>query len=286
MLLKLKQYLKSFRYHISRHVFAEALLKKNGLKRRAHEIEILAMGSSHCTRGFDPNLLKNAYNLGVMDQDLYTTHWLFNHYINSLKSLKHLILFYSMHSQGHELAKTKSFKTMAIHHSVFGVPYPVKEVSKWTRAIKHRFKTFNDTNTNYDDFNGYILDVREIRPVPVEFRVFHHLKENKRPSKQNYHIFDIGKECKKRGIKLCIVIAPVRSDFIKELRKSNLSDKDLFDDIFMWCRKNNVPILRELRSSNYHWDDFLDSDHLNPKGAKKLTKKIAKLIHLKTNDPR
>lgn len=276
----IKKFIRSKRHRLSRHLFAESILKKRGLEYRANEIEILGIGSSHCTRGFDTDMLDKAFNLGVVDQDLYTTHWIFDQYLDKLPQLKKVVAFYSIHSQGHELCKTQSFKNTAVSHYVFGVPYHVNWLKQWEKAAKHRFKKFDDSHIDYKSFSGYIPEKKNLNVIPMgpEARCAHHLRENKRFVKQNHHLYEMAEECQERGIQFFVVIAPARSDFLKELDRQKANENDLFHDLYKWAKEKKIPVLNELKGKGYEWDDFSDTDHLDISGAKKLTQKIAKFI--------
>jgi len=258
-------------------------LKKKGIEIKAKSIEILSLGSSHCEHGFKATLLHNAFNLGIVDQDLYSAHKIFDTYIEQLVNLKHVIVFYSIHSQGHELCKTNSRKYTALMHYIFGVPYDVKWLKKYRRAVQHRFKTFDDSKIDYTTFWGDVLEQKEhaVAPPSAQSRCAHHLRENRRQIKQNHHLFEMAETCLKKGIQFLIVIPPMRSDYLEELGKYHFSDEELFYEVMHWAEKHHVPVLNELHSTGYDWNDFYDSDHLNDSGAKKLTRKIANFINVK-----
>ena len=270
------------RHRLSRHLFDESLMKKKGIETNAQRIEILALGSSHCEHGFNADLIDNSFNLGIVDQDLYSTHKIFDKYIDQLPNLKQVVVFYSIHSQGHELCKTTFQKCTALMHYIFDVPYDVDWMGKWERAARHRFKTFNDAGFDYKNFSGYIIEEGnpDISSSLADWRCAHHLRENRRPIKQNYHLFSMAETCRKKGIQFSIVIPPMRSDYLKELEKYHFADEELFYEVFHWAKQNNIPILNELHCTDYDWDDFFDCDHLNDNGARKLTKKIADFIHV------
>ena len=270
-------------HKLSKHLFNAAYLKKKGIENNKNDIKILALGSSHCEHGFDANLIDNSFNLGIIDQDLYSAHQIFNKYIDQLPNLKHVILFYSIHSQGHELVKTRAKKYAALMHYIFEIPYEDAEwLKKWKKAARHRLKTFDDANFDYKNFFGYVPEEKNpnIIPPTAEFRCSNHLRENRRPIRQNHHVFEMAEVCQKKGIQFSIIIPPYRSDYQKELEKYHFSDEELFYELFHWAKKNNIPILNELHSKDYQWDNFYDSDHLDDSGAKILTKKIAHFIHV------
>ena len=81
ILKRIKDYWKSKRRRLSPFLFAEAYYKKQILEKNIAQVEVLAMGSSLCARSFNTDLIPHSINFGMADQDLYTTHWLFNKYL-------------------------------------------------------------------------------------------------------------------------------------------------------------------------------------------------------------
>ncbi|MBP5344534.1 MAG: DUF1574 family protein [Alphaproteobacteria bacterium] len=274
-LQKLKAYYKSKRIRLSPYVFNEAFAKKQAIEAQAHTIEVLGLGSSFCARNFNTDMVPNAVNLGTTDQDLYTTDWLFQKYLPTLLNLKKVVFFYGVFSPGHELEKTRSEKTVAIHHYVFGVPYNVDYLPKYKKAYLHRLKKAKRTSL---PASGYIPTPQDFNPHPMdlEFRVNSHLKNNRRGTNQTRHLGNICKLCKQKGIALYVVIAPVHKDYIRALK--SIKDKTLFKELFALTQKNHIPVLNKLRDKSFKENEFYDCDHLNKQGALHLTQSILNFI--------
>ena len=272
---KLKAWYKSKRIRLSPYVFNEAYSKKQVIESHANTVETLGLGSSFCARNFNTDMIPNAINFGITDQDLYTTAWLCQKYLPTLSNLKKVIFFYGIFSPGHELAKTRNEKTVAIHHYVFGVPYNVDYLPKYKKAYLHRLKKNKKASLSV---SGYIPTLKEVDPNPIapEERVKGHLKNNARGTNQTRHLENIYKLCKQGGVPLYIVITPVRHDYIKAL--GDKEDSDLFKELFDFTKKNHIPVLNKLRDSSFQEDEFYDSDHLNRKGAIHLTQDIIAFI--------
>ena len=274
MLLKLKLLFRKKRKRLSPWVFEEAYSKKQALESHADTVQILALGSSFCARSFNTDLVPNAINLGTTDQDLYTTDFLFEKYVSSLPKLKKVLFFYGIFSPGHELEKTRSEKTVAIHHYVFGVPYKVDYLSSYYKAYLHRLKKYKKPAST----SGYIPTKRDFDRHPLDpvMRVGLHMKNNDRGTNQTRHLEHIYKLCHKRGIKLYVIIAPVRHDYTAAL--SGHTDDELFHELFAFTKKSKVPVLNVMHDKSFKDDEFFDSDHLNRKGAIHMTEIIKRFI--------
>lgn len=277
----IKKWIKAHRRRIGKSIFFETLCKKKGVEARCREIEILALGSSHCANGFDATLIPNAFNLGNPDQDLYTTCYLFHRYLPELTNLKHLIVFYSVFSPGHELAKTTHVKQVALNHYVFGTPYDVEYLPKWEKAIRHRYQKFDDSHIDYQTFSGF-FPCNTANQMTTEERVSKHLRENQRGTNQTKLLLEIARTCQDKGIQMTVVIPPFRSDYNYYLKQSGL---DLFQELYQAVTPPhdlfNFLIINQYVSNAFDDEDFSDSDHLNAKGAKKLTHIIYDFINKK-----
>ena len=125
-MFNIKKIKKAFMYRfralfprISRSLFFDCMVKKKGLEYRINDIDLLVLGSSHAKCAFDSSIVPNSFNLGTDNQDLYTAYHLLKSYIPKMKALKNVVLFYSLFSPGFELAKTKSYRDICLHHYVF-----------------------------------------------------------------------------------------------------------------------------------------------------------------------
>lgn len=275
MLKKLKLWWKNKHVRLSPFVFKEAYYKKQGLEAKASDIKILGLGSSFCARSFNTDLIPNAFNLGTTDQDLYTTHFLFQKYLPILKNLKKVIFFYGIFSPGHELAKTHSEKTVAIHHYVFDVPYPVNYLGKYKKAYLHRLKKIDQS---FETQSGYIptKDDNDKHPISPIGRVQSHLKNNNRGTNQTRYLEKIYQLCKQHHIKFYVAISPVNQSYIDAL--GDETDEHLFRELYTFTQKEHIPVLNEMRNKSFPDEEFFDCDHLNRNGATHFTKLLVDFI--------
>ena len=253
------------------------MIKKKALECHLDKINILVLGSSHAKLGFDTRLVSNSFNLGTDNQDLYTSFTLLKNYLPKMLNLKTVVLFYSLFSPGFELNKTRSYRDICLHHYIFDIAYTSKCIPRFRRAYKHRLKKFNDSCIDYKNFFGFLPfdKIEDQSDDVVKNRVAHHLRENGRKPSQHMYLDNMLKLCNDNHIKLKIVIAPVREDFIEVLSREGHSIVDLFKDINDWSSKNNV-VIKNYFDLDFPISDFKDCDHLNASGALNLTSMLKK----------
>lgn len=272
---KIKTLFKIKRKRISPAVFKEYYFKKRALEEQISKIKILAMGSSYCAQSLNTDLIDDAFNLGTIDQDLYTTHFLFKKYILQIQKLKKLLIFYGVFSPGHELEKTHSFKKVACYHYVFGIPYNVDYLIQYEKSYLHHLKKIY---MNFKSSTGYLPPDQAFakKPISAKIRVQSHLKNNQRGTNQTRYLDDIYKICQQRDIKMYVIIAPVRSDYIKAL--GDRTDKELYHELFEFANKRKVPVMNAMRHPDFSDEEFYDCNHLNAKGAIHFTKLVKEFI--------
>lgn len=273
MLVKCMPSLIFFRQkRLSRTFFAEAYIKRALLQEQKEEIEVLAVGSSHCALGFNPHVIPHSFNLGNSNQDLFTAYHLVKKYISFLPNLKNLIVFYSLFSPGHQLEKTSDIKQAAVNYYLFDIPYSLN-FDAYRHSAKRRFKQML-LQTNSNCYYGYIPKGGE--PVwsdeITEYRYTRHMRENHRKTNQTQWLEKIISLCKERDVNVIVVIPPLRSDFNKKITEL---DSELFSEVIKISQKENISIFNYRTSPLFNDTDFIDSDHLAINGAIKLTNLIS-----------
>ena len=91
-----KKFMSYFRIlfpRLGKQLFFDFMTKKKGLSQRTNEINLLVLGSSHAKVGFNTCMVRNSFNLGTDNQDLYTSYKLLKSYIPNMENLKTVVLF-------------------------------------------------------------------------------------------------------------------------------------------------------------------------------------------------
>ncbi len=273
LIAALRLFWRARRKRVGPYLFSEAQRKSAGIEACCDSVECLVLGSSHGAQGFDPRHYPlRAFNLASTSQDLYTMNRLWRLYRDRLPRLKELIVFYSVFMPGFEIDKGKKGDLCAVLTHFYGIAYPNQRVEKYRRALNHRFRKCGGKAAPVSaDFDGY-LPVSSPGRLSAAERVAPHLRENKRRPDQTYLLEEVLADCRRRGIRVRIVIPPARSDYNDLIAEP---DSCLFAGLLRL--KKRMPFdLRNLRTSpDFTADDFLDTDHLNPAGAVRLTRILA-----------
>lgn len=255
-----------------------ARLRLEELYESKENIEILAIGSSHCAAGFDPSVFnKNAFNLGLSSCDLFISLQLYRRFAEELPKLKQIVFFFSVFSPGFNLAKTHDAWFAVVYSEIFGIPLRDEpgSISERRSATERIRKTCREAQVNEEDRAKFHLGFcgnTEARKVFAEERTPYHLRENRRVPNQLEFFREFLDSVKKSKMDALIVIPPARKDYRELLPATG----ELF----------SLPELEDsaVRVANFFEDpdftdaDFSDPDHLNVVGAKKLSLKIKEIL--------
>ena len=253
----------------------EAYKKYIGLRMNRGIISTLVVGSSHGYYGFHPE--NDEYNLCFASQDLYYACHLYEKNAN-MPLLKNIILFYSVFSRGYVLEKTSEKLRSVLYNFFWKIPYYKGTCFNFWKAknfIKNKVKNLKQKVKVPTEYRGECLyDWFFPSDINVEKRALTHLKLNLMES-QNALLLRMAKLAKEKQHNLVVVIPPCRSDYKLNL----LAHKDLFLPLY---ELKNIKILNFFEDSDFNDKDFGDSDHLNLRGAQKLTLKIRNWIDLQS----
>lgn len=249
-------------------------------------IDILLLGSSHGAYGLSAKVFstkdESCFNLCTDSQDLYRSYELLIRSINHFKSIRKVILTYSLFSNGYNLDMVKSeIDKVYINDIIFKIKPRIKYSKKdikyklLGKSYLYFYPFLLNYNPCYRDKYGDKMGERVFcNDMEVFSRVKSHIKHNKRNNIENIYVEKIIETCKKNNIKLSVVIMPVRSDYRKESYNYGFY-KDLFCDIINITSEYDVQLLSyfEYEIDNKYFGDF---DHLTEEGAKFISNKILK----------
>ena len=248
--------------------------KSCGFTENSHNIETVALCSSTADYGFHPNYFPNSYNSGLISSDLQFTYL---HYKSIAKNnhLKNIIVFFSLFTVGYNLSKTKERNRLIAYYESFNIQKPNEQKFK-RRYSKHIAKRLNNINfSKLKNYCGY-----ENRPLAaygeedVKNRIKTHTRENKRTPDQLLWLEKLDQETMKNGHNLFIVLAPFRKDYKNGMPSFQEGYKKFFE-----LKLNNSKIINFHNDESYTDDCFYDTDHLNEKGAIKLTKELYSIMN-------
>lgn len=250
--------------------------------------ETLIVGSSHGACGIQCSIIdSNGLNLCFDSIDLYLSDIMGEYFINKFNSIKRVIVTYSLFSNSYEVEKIPSTRyTLDGLDIFFGIDARrVKSKKDYSilSSIMYYKKIYIDNikeQNIYREKNGDQKELLSPAPQASNETVANHIKHYLRNNSQNQYLEKLIKFCSDRNIEVYVIITPVREDYKLEVIKV-CGKEELFKDVISICHKNsNAHLLSYFFSEKFVQEDFRDSDHLNIKGAKKLSNIIKKDIYL------
>lgn len=254
----------------------EEHIKFLALQHHKKTLKTVVLGSSHANYGFLPK--KQEVNLGGGSQDLYLSCKIYEYLNrNDFHNIKNIILFYDVFSDGFDLAKTSIDYVCVPYKLLYGIPYRTI-LSKKAKIIEEKITKILHTKTVKipNGYYGKALYRIWNENIDVSKRVESHLKNNHREIKQTQYLAEIIDKTKTNKQQLYIVTPPLRKDYRELLPDYN----DIFSNLLHTIRNHkHVHLLNYQDDKDFIETDFGDCDHLNQRGAEKLSNKIRIYIH-------
>lgn len=283
----------SFEYFL-RSIPNDFNTKQYYLNKNRKNIEVLILGSSHTFVGVNPVFLdKPSINLAYSSQTLDLDLQLFNRFKNRIPNLSTLIIPVSYFSYVLALEDTNvadKIKNYNIYYQLYSKNFLLKNQSE----VLHQ-----SLNENYIDFKNFMRDsdskitidsTGHINKRYIKYNLdwdesathaaknhtknIHDKLIQQRISENRQALDDIITWCKYNHIKVILVSSPTTNAYIKKLNKEQYNHwrkttKELA------TKYSNVIWLNYLDDNHlFQKEDFQNADHLNVKGAIKMTKLI------------
>ncbi|MGY0616930.1 hypothetical protein [Vibrio sp. FJH11] len=249
--------------------------KKLGLEKNIDNIETLVLRGSHADYGVFTKGENGIYNLGLTSTDAYVSFKLYESYGKRINNLKNVVFFYSVFTPGLSLIKIKERYRLSTYKYFFDIPYQEEGLvnKKLENKIYKKCKKINKVKID-ETYFGYDKKNSFIKNITAEQRAKTHIRENRRDPDQLEWLTKLNDMVRKDDRKLYIVIPPAQKSYMDCLpNKSELFAKLHSLDL------DNVEILDFYDSPIFDDSDLGDFDHMNEKGAKKLTKELIRHIN-------
>lgn len=251
-------------------------------------IEVLAIGSSHCYCGIDPNYFSfQSFNAAHHSQSIEYDMRIFEKFYKEMDSLRYLIVTisygdpiyrYNLDPRGEPI-----MKNYAIYYDL-----PVRnlkcnfefingiQVKAVIDFILHRISLRRCSERGFLVKRNVIqTDWQQLAKTRADDLSIDFNGPMRKQLETNYknnaeYMEHIIKLCQERNIKVILLTTPIHKTFRDNINQEEwLSTNDFckhFTQEF-----NNVSYLNFFDDSRFIYDDFYDSDHLNAKGAAKLS---------------
>lgn len=245
--------------------------------------KILFLGSSHCECSFDCRYFSmKGFNMGSSSQSYQVDDLLFSRFFPKMDSLKYVVLVVSYF--------TPFIETSDLFMTHYCIDYKLhlSKKPKYNLNImsfdRHSFNTIvNYVKGNKKDINidttGYrdrsLMEKKNVKNWELNGR--NAAKDDTfKPinwsfyNKNYYYVNDIIQKCKTKNIKVILITTPKYYTYRKYINSTQLSFMYAFVNKIT---KNNSNTLYWNYSSDtsFHQDCFMNSDHLNDKGAKRFS---------------
>ena len=239
-------------------------------------LETLVLGSSHAQMGWLAG--PNEFNLGMSYQDLYHTYHLYKRYADS-RSLKKIVVFYSVFSQGHQLIRTNDAWISATYKVVSNVPWQDSNIATELRLDRlipsYRRKATTYLSSRMPDFayNGNECSYVPVITRTAAERATAHFKNSRRAIDMSCFVRQLINDAALRNQVVYVVVPPVTQAYREALPDGNQIFGELTRKVQTY---SNGFCFNHYGDRSFSKQDFIDWDHLSRVGAEKLTKLVKK----------
>ena len=254
--------------------FPDVLRNACMLPQLKDSIDTVVLGSSHAHYGFHAE--ESIFNLGGTSCDLYHSYELYRWLDNSgFEKVKTMILFYDVFSPGFVLEKTSDALLHIPCEICFGIP-----ARDELRGVSAKTKYLMEERTKYH-YKNQIPDMTwrgngdhhvDMSWIDLDTRIAGHLKHCWRNNHQTEYVRKMLDLAKVRSDRFIVVLPPLRADYREKLKES---PRALFPELFRLASEEPMLELLDYHDClEFSDEDFIDYDHLNARGAKKLAQMI------------
>lgn len=268
--------------------------KKRYLDLKSNEIEVLYLGSSHIYFGINPEYSKfNSFNAAHISQSLNFDVAILEKYINNWSKLKYILIpidYFSMYTTLESGIEKWRVKNYSIYYNInckssnYKLNFEILNGQLKTnldRLKSHYLNNSTDVTCNklgwgisYSSKNG--KDLIETGKTAAK-RHTKDINENPFFEENINTVNELIEFAKKSKVKIIFLTCPAYKTYADNLEQKQLNNT--INIISQIADKNsNTIYFNLLNDKTFNAEDFYDADHLNEKGAKKLTIKIDSLI--------
>ncbi len=263
--------------------------KYEWMSQHAKETELLILGTSQSEMGIMPQLMdKKGFNLGMPHGTLEYDWYLLEKFQPNYQHLHHVIIelsYYNLFAIPFE--DNPDSKYRAIYYSIY-MDYP-----------KHQWSPMYNFEMAHPEFfrshiaNGFEAIVKHL-PYPDQCDslgcvIMDGTMANDKErlcddadhviasfNKAGYDYLDLNLSylnqildfCHHQGISTTIVVLPMTQELLQRMDKKKV---ELFNAVLRNYEKKGIPVADYLNDDRFSTPDFVNSNHLNRKGAVKLT---------------
>lgn len=268
-------------------------VKISQLRAQADGINLLILGSSHAHHGINPaKFAQPAYNMANVSQSLYYDFRIFQQELNSLKTLKVVVLPISYFSLESSLAPTVEDWRCFFYLRFYGIPLPEEVNRRYSTLDLRRYSLI--ALYGYSESRRFFLKkfsnihlADQILPdgwYPVDSipstvisdktgkeRVAYHqagMDRSNIPRNIGY-LATIIELARMNGVTPVLVTLPVYRTYYSYINKTSYNTMN--EEVAKISKHYGVRHLNYFRDNRFVRNDFFDNDHLSRAGATKFS---------------
>lgn len=268
--------------------------KRKYLDHESDKIEILFLGASDAACGFNPAYALGSFNAAHPAQSLDLSFEILKKYENKWSKLKYIVLAVSYPSLFYKMQESNESWRVKNYNIYYSIPISNQLQSNAEilngQLLDHFFRLFKYYVKNVDELNcsnlGWNISSTSQTPDSLELTGFeaeerHTISANQQCFGEMKAALDSIIDFSNRSkCKIILCSPPVYKSYNENLNHHQL---DSTINTFVRIVKENpnctyVNLMSDIRFKD---DDFLDGDHLNGQGARKLTLIIDSIINIR-----
>jgi hypothetical protein len=269
-------------------------IKKEYLDHNAASIQTLILGNSHTFYGINPKFLTSkSFNAANISQPLYYDYLILRMYESKMTHLSQIVipidyftLFTNLQESG-EGWRVKNYNLYFGMNESDDIATHTEILSGKVAINLHRLFLYyvrKDKVTTSDELgwgnpfkHESISSLKESASIALarhKAKDYHLLNENLRI------LTSIIKIAELRKIKVILVTCPVEKYYYNNADNNQITKT--ISEVTKLKNKYHLTYINLFKNSSFQDSDFYDADHVNEKGAKKLSTKMDSVLNSKT----
>ena len=260
---------------------------KTALDAKAGEVQILISGTSHAQNGVAPQFLAlPAFNLGWGSQSLYYDTQLVLKYVDSMPNLRLVLFGISYHALEYRLTNSIEYWRSGFYSQVYGIPS--EDGEQGFKLTNYSYIALFTPKEAIRLASGGFLGAAEAEakrnqtPATItrgevsenygRLRVLGH-ESQMRQADLPANVAALERVCallKRRNVSVVFITVPTHHTYYDQINVT--SYQRMQETIKQITERSGVPYFNYLRDDRFTTEDFIDSDHLNKRGAEKFTR--------------
>jgi len=263
--------------------------KKEYLIKNSHNIVKLFLGDSHTYYGINPSFISgSAFNASHISQSIDLDYEIIKKYKNNWDELKYIIIpinystLFSRLSNGIEYWRVKNYNLyydMQLSNSLSDNSelLSVSFKSNLKRIISYYFLNKTSITCSKLGFGNNYVKSNDLVKTGKKAALRHTEKDLSKLNESLEILKKIIDFSSKNNIEIIFYTSPTYNTYVSNLDETQLNLT--INTMTGLAEKNsNCSYFNLLNDSHFYSSDFRDADHLNPKGAKKLSLLVDQLI--------